>query len=82
MWKFKIIFIQLENNIIKIKEIIIINYFNSLLGNEHALIKLQIEEDYFWIWLRQSWYASGGDMQIFNCFIAFRCFEESLVVFV
>lgn len=38
-----------------------------LLNNRHVLIKLQLEEDYAHIWVRQTYYVSGRFILIFKC---------------
>ena len=42
------------------------NYQISLLDNRHILIKLEIEEDYSRIWVRQGLYVNGRRMRIFK----------------
>lgn len=38
----------------------------SLLDNRHVLIKLQLKEDYYRIWVRQSRNVNGKSMRIFK----------------
>lgn len=52
----------------------------SLLDNKHVLIKLELEEDYSQIWIRQTWYVNGRSLQIFKWITDFRCSEEFLIV--
>ena len=52
----------------------------SLLDNRHILIKLEIEEDYSRIWVRQSLYLNGRGMIIFKWSTEFCCLVESPIV--
>ena len=54
----------------------------SLLDNRHILIKLEIEEDFSRIWVRQSWYVNGRGIRIFKWSIEFHCSVESPIVHV
>ena len=38
----------------------------SLLDNCHILIKLDVEEDYTRLWVKQTWYINGNAMRIFK----------------
>lgn len=52
----------------------------SLLDNRHILIKLDVEEDYTRLWVKQIWYVNGSAMRIFKWTTDFRCSEESPIV--
>ncbi|KAK9186911.1 hypothetical protein WN944_018300 [Citrus x changshan-huyou] len=56
------------------------NYHTSLLDNRHILIKLEIEEDYSRIWVRQGLYVNGRGMRIFKWSTKFLCLVESPIV--
>lgn len=44
------------------------------------LIKLSLEEDYSWIWMRQTWYVSGKGMRVFKWSTDFICSAESPII--
>ena len=38
----------------------------KLKGTSKVLIQLDVEEDYFRLWVRQTWYINGSAMRIFK----------------
>lgn len=51
-----------------------------LLDPRHVLLKLELDEDFSQIWVRQTWYISGRTMRIFKWTANFWCSEESPIV--